>query len=803
MARRHRLGLEEGCGEDLRQVGHGQELDVLLDLVVHLVQIGHVILRDEDGLHPLAVSGHALLAEAADGQHIAVEGDLAGHGHIAPHRDAGQAGDEGRGQGDAGRGAVFGDCALRGMDMQVALLEALGVDAVLCGMDAGIGDGQLGALLHHVAQRTGDGDLAAAVVDDLHLDGQGLAADAGPCQTVGDADGVGAVEELGLDHAGSQQLFEAGAGDGDILRLAGSDLPGALAQDAGDGALQIADAGLAGVAVDDAVEGALGEGDLAGQAAGVQLLGDQMLPGDVVLFHPGVAGQLDDVHAVAQRAGDGAEVVGRGDEEHMAQIKRHIDEMVVEGAVLLGVEGFQQSGRRVAPEVACQLVDLVQKHQGVRALGRDHGGDDLAGHRADVGAAVAADLGLIPHAAEADADILAVQALGDGAGDAGLADTRRADEADDLALYVGGQLADGQHLEDAVLDLLQAVVVPVQHALGLGDVQIVLGESVPGQVEAGVQIGADDRAFLIAALHLGEAVHLFEKLLFPVLVQMEGRDLPAVLLGLGGGIVVLAQLLADHVELLVEVVVALVLVHRLVYLLGDLLIDLEHPALPVHLLDEQMQTAHQGAFVQNGLLILEAEQEVGRDVLGQESGVGAGGDGKHHVLADVGVQRQQVVKALFDVADEDVRLRQLLGLRHLDRGRADGGQQEAAVVLHLGEFGAVFAFDQDADEVIRHPHHLLDLGHDAVSIEVGGLGVLDLHLFLCHEEDVRVVADGPLHGGDALLAAHLEVEQIVGEDHQPAQGDGRKVEDAPLHLDRNFFRHSTKPPSRPSDASHP
>lgn len=42
--------------------------------------------------------------------------------------------------------------------------------------------------------------------------------------------------------------------------------------------------------------------------------------------------------------------------------------MVVEGAVLLGVEGFQQSGRWVAPEVACQLVDLVQKHQGFELL---------------------------------------------------------------------------------------------------------------------------------------------------------------------------------------------------------------------------------------------------------------------------------------------------------------------------------------------------------------------------------------------------------------------------------------------------
>ena len=246
-----------------------------------------------------------------------------------------------------------------------------------------------------------------------------------------------------------------------LAMLAGSDLPGALAQDAGDGALQIADAGLAGVAVDDAVEGALGEGDLAGQAAGIQLLGDQMLPGDVVLFHPGVAGQLDDVHAVAQRAGDGAEVVGRGDEEHMAQIKRHIDEMVVEGAVLLGVEGFQQSGRRVAPEVACQLVDLVQQHQGVGGLGGDHGADDFAGHSTDVGTAMAADLGFIPHAAQTDAHILAAKAFGDGACNAGLANTRRAYQTDDLCLHIRCQLAHGKRFQNAVLDLFQAVVVPV------------------------------------------------------------------------------------------------------------------------------------------------------------------------------------------------------------------------------------------------------------------------------------------------------------------------------------------------------
>ena len=121
-------------------------------------------------------------------------------------------------------------------------------------LDTDIGDGQLGTFLHHVAQRTGDGDLAAAIVHDLHLDGQGLASDAGPGQTVGNTDGIGPVEEIGLDEAGAQQLFQAAAGHRNVFCFAGRDLAGTLAQDTGDSTLQGADTGLTGVAVNDAVE---------------------------------------------------------------------------------------------------------------------------------------------------------------------------------------------------------------------------------------------------------------------------------------------------------------------------------------------------------------------------------------------------------------------------------------------------------------------------------------------------------------------------------------------------------------------
>jgi hypothetical protein len=91
---------------------------------------------------------------------------------------------------------------------------------------------------------------------------------------------------------------------------------------------------------------------------------------------------------------------------------------------------------------------------------------DLAGHRADVGAAVAADLGLVAHAAQRHAHELAVGGLGDRLAERGLADAGRADQAQDRRLQLVDALLHGEVLEDAFLDLLQAVVVLVEHLLG-------------------------------------------------------------------------------------------------------------------------------------------------------------------------------------------------------------------------------------------------------------------------------------------------------------------------------------------------
>ena len=141
-------------------------------------------------------------------------------------------------------------------------------------------------------------------------------------------------------------------------------------------------------------------------------LADQVATAYLHLLLGDVAGYLDQLHAVEQGAGDGAEVVGGGDEHHPREIVVEVEVVVVEVAVLLWVEDLEQGGGWVSLEVMANLVDLVEDDNGVVGLARLQGGDDTAGKGADVCAAVSANLGLVVQAAEGNAGVLATERTG-------------------------------------------------------------------------------------------------------------------------------------------------------------------------------------------------------------------------------------------------------------------------------------------------------------------------------------------------------------------------------------------------------
>ena len=182
--------------------------------------------------------------------------------------------------------------------------------------------------------------------------------------------------------------------------------------------------------LDDAPEGLIGDPDLARlEAVGVELTRNEIAARDLKLFAGRVAGEGDDFHAVAKRAGDRVEHIRGGDEHDPAEVERHPEVVVAEAVVLLGIKHLQHRGGRVALDAGAELVDLVQHHDAIAGAGLADCLNDVAGQGADIGSPVAANLRFVMHAAETDADKFAVHGAGDRLTERGLADAWRPGEA--------------------------------------------------------------------------------------------------------------------------------------------------------------------------------------------------------------------------------------------------------------------------------------------------------------------------------------------------------------------------------------
>ena len=240
--------------------------------------------------------------------------------------------------------------------------------------------------------------------------------------------------------------------------------------------------------------------------------------------------------------------------------------MVAEGVVLLTVERLKKRGGGVAVRVSCELVYLVEKHQGVLDLSLSKSLNYSSGHRAYVCLAVSAYISLVSHAAKRDAHVLALHRSCDRRGYRGLAHTGRAYEAEYLIFKLGIELLYREVFKNSVLDLLESVVVCVKYLLCRLDVKSVLGGYLPRYLKAGVKIGARYGSLGRAEGGFGEAVCFLEKLLAHLVGALESIDLFSVIVA----VVALAKLTLDDLELLAQVKFLLVLIESradlLVYL---------------------------------------------------------------------------------------------------------------------------------------------------------------------------------------------------------------------------------------------
>ena len=348
-----------------------------------------------------------------------------------------------------------------------------------------------GRLAHDVAKLAGEDEVLLA----LHLgdlDRDDVAADLSHDQARRRAGLVLGLELAVLVARRSEVLGQALEVDHGLPLATLGHRPGDLAHDVRELALEVPDAGFVRVRPDELDHRLVGDDDvLVGQPVVLHLLRDEEPLADLDLLLLGVTGEVDDLHPVAKGGRDRVEEVGRRDEEHLAQVERHLEVVVLERVVLLRVEDLEEGRRRVAPEVHPDLVDLVEHEDRVVRAGRLDVLDDPSGQRADVGPAVAANLGLVVDPAEAHPDELAAHRPRDALAERGLANTGRADEGKDRAADLVGQGPDREVLEDPLLDLLEAVVVLIEDLGGRLDVELVVRRDVPRQAHEPVDIRPD------------------------------------------------------------------------------------------------------------------------------------------------------------------------------------------------------------------------------------------------------------------------------------------------------------------------
>ena len=202
--------------------------------------------------------------------------------------------------------------------------------------------------------------------------------------------------------------------DAHALQLPLGDAARDLAADATYLALQLTQARLLRVLVYDCAQSLLRDVNvLRRDAVLLYLLRQKMSARDLQLLLFGVACEADDLHSVAKGWLHGVEYVGRRHEHRVREVERDAEVVVAETVVLLWVENFEQSGRRVAAKIGPDLVNLVEHDERVvraRLLQRLN---YPAGHRADVRAAVSANFRLVVQAAEREAYELAVESARD------------------------------------------------------------------------------------------------------------------------------------------------------------------------------------------------------------------------------------------------------------------------------------------------------------------------------------------------------------------------------------------------------
>src|SRR5579871_6155238 len=144
--------------------------------------------------------------------------------------------------------------------------------------------------------------------------------------------------------------------------------------------------------------------------------------------------------------------------------------------------------------------------------------------------------------------------------------------------------------EDPLLDLLKPEMVGVEHPLGALDIALDLGAVVPRHRQQPVEIVAHNRRFGRHRAHRAQLLQLRQGLVERLFGEGGFVDPLFKLAQFVAAILALTELLLDRLHLLVQVVLALRLLHLTLDAVADPLFDLEDADFALHMAEHLFET---------------------------------------------------------------------------------------------------------------------------------------------------------------------------------------------------------------------
>ncbi len=310
------------------------------------------------------------------------------------------------------------------------------------------------------------------------------------------------------------------------------------------------------------------------------------------------------------------------------------------------------------------------------------------------------------------------------------------------------QLLHREVFDDALFDLVEVVVILVEHAARFDRIEPVLAGLLPWDVEQPVEVRADHLVFGRRRSHPLQAIDFAKRDGLDSLRQMGFGDSRAQLLGLA---VAFAKLALNGLHLLPQQVLALRVAHLLFGARFDLAFELEHLDLPRKRVRDGIELDEEAVLLEQLLFVVRLHVEEAREQIRQAQRIVEARYERLDVRGEPRCQRESAVDELLQTADVRVDLDRTFGrLRH----RRDVRLHEPAFGLQLFGLHTRDALHQNAHAILcrRHLPHDGD-GSDAVQIVRSGVVRLGS---LQQQQHHAVARQRAVDGLDRHRTAHAE-----------------------------------------------